>query len=86
MWINQNFLLLTDYEVVGDLNTTFLSLRDNVEVTLRLESNGQMSVITHNMALAGDIVQSLATFLNLQELQVLCAVHSFQQYVASEHI
>lgn len=78
MWINQNFLLLTDYEVVGDLNTTFLSLRDNVEVTVRLESNGQMSVITHNMALAGDIVQSLATFLNLQELQVVYAVHSIQ--------
>jgi len=78
MWINQNFLLLTDFEVVGDLNTTFLSLRDNVEVTLRLESNGQMSVITHNMALAGDIIQSLATFLNLQELQVVYAVHIIQ--------
>jgi Bardet-Biedl syndrome 2 protein len=76
MWINQNFLLLTDYEVAAELNTTFLSLRDNVEVTLRLESNGQMSVITHNMTLAGDIVQSLATFLNLQELQVVYAVHS----------
>jgi Bardet-Biedl syndrome 2 protein len=75
MWINQNFLLLTDYEVERDLNTTFLSLRDNVEVTLRLESNGQMSVITHNMALAGDIIQSLTTFLNLQELQVVYAVH-----------
>ncbi|GFG30618.1 hypothetical protein Cfor_05179 [Coptotermes formosanus] len=73
MWINQNFLLLTDYEVEGDLNTTFLSLRDNVEVTLSMDSNGQMSVITHNMALAGDIIQSLATFLNLQELQVVTA-------------
>ena len=78
MWINQNFLLLTDYEVVGDLNTTFLSLRDNIEVTLRLESNGQMSIITHNMALAGDVIQSLATFLNLQELQVVYAVHIIQ--------
>jgi len=78
MWINQNFLLLTDFEVVGDLNTTFLSLRDNIEVTLRLESNGQMSVITHNMALAGDIIQSLASFLNLQELQVVYAVHIIQ--------
>jgi len=86
MWINQNFLLLTDYEVEGDMNTTFLSLRDSIEVTLRLESNGQMSVITHNMALAGDIIQSLATFLNLQELQVLYAVHIIQQYFASEHI
>ena len=75
MWINQNFLLLTDYEVVGDLNTTFLSLRDNVEVTLSMDSNGQMSVITHNMALAGDIIQSLATFLNLQELQVVYSLH-----------
>jgi Bardet-Biedl syndrome 2 protein len=75
MWINQNFLLLTDYEVEGDLNTTFLSLRDNVEVTLSMDSNGQMSVITHNMALAGDIIQSLATFLNLQELQVVCSLH-----------
>jgi Bardet-Biedl syndrome 2 protein len=78
MWINQNFLLLSDYEVVGDLNTTFLSLRDNTEVTLKLESNGQMSVITRNMALAGDIIQSLTTFLNLQELQVVFAVHIIQ--------
>jgi len=78
MWINQNFLLLTDFEVVGDLNTTFLSLRDNIEVTLRLGSNGQMSVITHSMALAGDIIQSLATFLNLQDLQVVYSVHIIQ--------
>jgi Bardet-Biedl syndrome 2 protein len=78
MWINQNFLLLTDYEVVEDLNTTFLSLRDNTEVTLKLESNGQMSVITRNMALAGDIVQSLATFLNLQEIQVVYTVRIVQ--------
>jgi Bardet-Biedl syndrome 2 protein len=70
MWVNQNFLLLTDYEVVGDLNITFLSLRDNTEVTLNMEGNGHMEIITQNMGLAGDIVQSLATFLNLQELQV----------------
>jgi Bardet-Biedl syndrome 2 protein len=70
MWVNQNFLLLTDYEVLGDLNITFLSLRDSTEVTLNMESNGRMEIITQNMALAGDIVQSLATFLNLEELQV----------------
>jgi Bardet-Biedl syndrome 2 protein len=71
MWVNQNFLLLADYEVVGDLNITFLSLRDNAEVTLNMESNGHMVITTHNMALAGDIIQSLATFLNLEELQVI---------------
>jgi Bardet-Biedl syndrome 2 protein len=71
MWINQNFLLVTDYEVQEDLNITFLSLRDSTEVTLSMESNGCVVISTHNMALAGDIIQSLATFLNLQELQVI---------------
>ncbi|PNF42357.1 hypothetical protein B7P43_G03680 [Cryptotermes secundus] len=70
MWINQNFLLMADYEVQEDLNITFLSLRDNTEVTLSMESSGHMEISTRNMALAGDIIQSLATFLNLQELQV----------------
>ncbi|XP_069693259.1 BBSome complex member BBS2-like [Periplaneta americana] len=70
MWVNQNFLLLTDYEVATDLNLTFLSLRDNTEVTITMEANGHMVITTHNVALAGDIIQSLATFLNLEELQV----------------
>jgi Bardet-Biedl syndrome 2 protein len=71
MWINQNFLLMADYEVQEDLNITFLSLRDSTEVTLSMESSGHMEISTRNMALAGDIIQSLATFLNLQELQVI---------------
>jgi Bardet-Biedl syndrome 2 protein len=62
---------LADYEVQEDLNITFLSLRDSTEVTLSMESSGRMVISTHNMALAGDIIQSLATFLNLQELQVI---------------
>jgi Bardet-Biedl syndrome 2 protein len=70
MWINQNFLLLTDYEVQEDLNITFLSLRDSKEVTLSMESSGCVVISTRNMALAGDMIQSLATFLNVQELQV----------------
>jgi Bardet-Biedl syndrome 2 protein len=71
MWINQNFLLLTDYEAQEDLNITFLSLRDSAEVTLSMESSGCVVINTHNMALAGDMIQSLATFLNVQELQVI---------------
>ncbi|KAJ9598202.1 hypothetical protein L9F63_011122 [Diploptera punctata] len=70
MWVNQNFLLLTDYEVVTDVNIHFLSLRDNAELGLKMESNGHMVITTQNMTLAGDIIQSLVSFLNLDELQI----------------
>ncbi|CAG5131089.1 unnamed protein product, partial [Candidula unifasciata] len=55
MWVNQNFLLQDDIVSDGDLKVTFMSLR--TQKTLRLR-----------MSLAGDIIQSLAQFLNIDDL------------------
>ncbi|KAK7870413.1 hypothetical protein R5R35_003747 [Gryllus longicercus] len=83
MWINQNFLLLSDLEVSSDLNVAFISLRDNSELNISMEASGHVIVSTHDMGLAGEIVQSLATFLNLEELQVTADFPADQQELAA---
>ncbi|XP_066996854.1 Bardet-Biedl syndrome 2 protein [Anabrus simplex] len=79
MWINQNFLLLTDLEVSSDLDVTFLSLRNNSELNISMDGDGHVIISTHDMALAGELVQSLAAFLNIDELQVTADFPAEQQ-------
>ena len=43
MWINQNFLLLDDLTVDGDLHFTFFSLRGSGPLNLEMSQNGQVS-------------------------------------------
>jgi Bardet-Biedl syndrome 2 protein len=37
-----------------------------------MEANGQFTIFTDDMELAGSIVQSLVAFLNIFDLQVTC--------------
>ncbi|CAG7724141.1 unnamed protein product [Allacma fusca] len=69
MWLNQNFLLANEIECKGAFELAFISLRNSQELYFAVESNGTTTVKTHDMDLAGDIVQSLCHFLNTADLE-----------------
>ncbi|GFR70159.1 Bardet-Biedl syndrome 2 protein homolog [Elysia marginata] len=69
MWINQNFLLHEDLNCEGDLYFTFVSLRGAGPLKLRMSHQGQVAIHTDDMDIAGDVIQSLAQFLNIDDLQ-----------------
>uniref|UniRef100_A0AAQ6IK03 Bardet-Biedl syndrome 2 protein homolog n=1 Tax=Anabas testudineus TaxID=64144 RepID=A0AAQ6IK03_ANATE len=65
MWLNQNFLLP---EGVDSPDATFNSLRGGGLLSISMASNGQITLRTDDIDLAGDLVQSLATFLAIEDL------------------
>ncbi|XP_061891432.1 Bardet-Biedl syndrome 2 protein homolog [Entelurus aequoreus] len=65
MWLNQNFLLS---EGVDSPDVTFSSLRTGGLLSISMASNGQITLGTDDIDLAGDLVQSLASFLAIEEL------------------
>lgn len=72
MWLNQNFLLPSEVNSAGDSKDwtmNLMSLRDNSNLQLKYEA-GTMVIATENMGLAADLIQSLAGYLNLEQLQV----------------
>nr|CAD7423098.1 unnamed protein product [Timema monikensis] len=71
MWLNQNFLLSEDLEVSFELKVSFLSLRNNSELTVTMFPDGRLVINTEDIVLAGELIQSLAAFLNLEHVQVV---------------
>eukprot|EP00794_Sanderia_malayensis_P016830 gene16830-18528_t len=70
MWINQNFLLGS--EVVADknaLNIKFLALRTGMPISIQMTSKGEITIRTEDMELAGIVIQALASFLAVTDLQ-----------------
>ncbi|KAJ0029597.1 hypothetical protein NQD34_004594 [Periophthalmus magnuspinnatus] len=65
MWLNQNFLLP---EGIDSPNVTFHSLRTGGVLSISKASNGQITFKTDDIDLAGDLVQSLASFLGIDDL------------------
>ncbi|XP_076343637.1 BBSome complex member BBS2-like isoform X2 [Tachypleus tridentatus] len=70
LWINQNFLLLEDLEVKGKLHVTFISLRTSQLLVINMDTGGQVTIKTEDMEVAGEVIQSMAQFLNLEDLAV----------------
>uniref|UniRef100_A0A8B9KSG7 Bardet-Biedl syndrome 2 protein homolog n=1 Tax=Astyanax mexicanus TaxID=7994 RepID=A0A8B9KSG7_ASTMX len=66
MWLNQNFLLP---EGINSPDVTFTSLRGGGLLTISMRSNGEIMLNTDDIDLAGDLVQSLASFLAIEDLQ-----------------
>ena len=56
----------------GSINIAFIALRDNRPLVMKMEANGQMTLRTDDMELAGNLIQSLAVYLNIADLQVTC--------------
>ncbi|KAI1890010.1 hypothetical protein AGOR_G00168800 [Albula goreensis] len=67
MWLNQNFLLP---EGTDTPDVCFTSLRQGGLLSISMQSNGEITLKTDDIDLAGDLVQSLASFLAIDDLQV----------------
>ncbi|XP_077451373.1 BBSome complex member BBS2 [Stigmatopora argus] len=65
MWLNQNFLLP---DGIDSPDVTFNSLRGGGLLCISMATNGQITLKTDDIDLAGDLVQSLASFLAIEEL------------------
>ncbi|KAJ8925470.1 hypothetical protein NQ315_009304 [Exocentrus adspersus] len=71
MWINQNFLFSSDIEFDSGPNLTLnlKCLRDGSPLIMVFEISGKVVIHTNNMFLAADLVQSLAAYLNIENLE-----------------
>nr|XP_021200190.2 Bardet-Biedl syndrome 2 protein homolog [Helicoverpa armigera] len=73
IWVNQNFLLDEELDLESEetkeLHVNLLCLRDQSFLFLDFGADGQVKFSTHDIRLAGDLIQSLALFLNLADLQ-----------------
>lgn len=79
MWVNSNFLLLEDLQLEEDgaLDVSFLSLRSSMPLLIQATPQCEMTIRTDDMELAGDLIQALANYLNLEDLQVSCPTQFF---------
>ncbi|XP_057662822.1 Bardet-Biedl syndrome 2 protein homolog [Diorhabda carinulata] len=71
MWANQNFLLSEEvkFESGTTLKLSFKCLRDGSNLDMVFENSGKVTVFTKDIALAADLVQSLAAHLNINSLE-----------------
>ncbi|NXT18916.1 BBS2 protein, partial [Syrrhaptes paradoxus] len=71
MWLNQSFLLPEDAEFQSaPFQVCFTSLRNGGQLYIKIKPGGEISINTDDIDLAGDIVQSMASFLAIEDLQV----------------
>jgi Bardet-Biedl syndrome 2 protein len=72
LWMSNNFLLEEDLESETSIEFGFLALRTNKSLIIKMETNGQVIIATDDIDLAGSLIQSLASYLNINDLQVNC--------------
>ncbi|NXN14934.1 BBS2 protein, partial [Indicator maculatus] len=71
MWLNQSFLLPEDAEFQSPpFQVCFTSLRNAGQLCIKIKPGGEISINTDDIDLAGDIIQSMASFLAIKDLQV----------------
>ncbi|XP_062403685.1 Bardet-Biedl syndrome 2 protein homolog isoform X1 [Sardina pilchardus] len=76
MWLNQNFLLP---EGIESPDVTFTCLRGGGLLTISMQSSGEITLNTDDIDLAGDLVQSLTSFLAIEDLQAEADFPSYFQ-------
>lgn len=70
-WLNQNFLLPEDSNVQNSpFHVCFTSLRNGGQLYIKMKQSGEITVNTDDIDLAGDIIQSIASFFAIEDLQV----------------
>jgi Bardet-Biedl syndrome 2 protein len=75
LWLNQNFLTGEEQEAseAGELKVAFASLRQpGKELRLSVGADGSCQLFCDDMELCGDVVQSLAEYLGLEDLSSEC--------------
>ncbi|XP_060693812.1 Bardet-Biedl syndrome 2 protein homolog [Hemiscyllium ocellatum] len=71
MWMNQNFLVPEDIECPSmPLDICFISLRDGGQLRIKMNASGEVTIRTEDIDLAGELIQSMASFLAIEDLQV----------------
>ncbi|XP_062997425.1 Bardet-Biedl syndrome 2 protein isoform X2 [Elgaria multicarinata webbii] len=71
MWLKQSFLLPEDMRISNEsFEVCFTSLRDAGQLCVKMKPSGEISINTDNIDLAGDIIQSMASFWAIEDLQV----------------
>ncbi|KAL6039451.1 hypothetical protein STEG23_025156 [Scotinomys teguina] len=71
MWLNQNFLVPEDTTIqIDPFHVCFTSLHNGGQLHIKIKSSGEITVNTDDIDLAGDIVQSMASFSAIEDLQV----------------
>ncbi|XP_055409145.1 Bardet-Biedl syndrome 2 protein isoform X5 [Bubalus kerabau] len=71
MWLNQNFLLPEDTNIQNaPFQVCFTSLRNGGQLYIKIKLSGEITVNTDDIDLAGDIIQSMASFFAIEDLQV----------------
>ncbi|XP_072488388.1 BBSome complex member BBS2 isoform X1 [Notamacropus eugenii] len=71
LWLNQNFLLPEDSENQNaPFQVCFTSLRNAGHLCIKIKPSGEITVNTDDIDLAGDIIQSMASFFAIEDLQV----------------
>ncbi|XP_037294953.1 Bardet-Biedl syndrome 2 protein homolog isoform X2 [Manduca sexta] len=77
IWFNQNFLLEDELELkpedAKEFHVNLTCLRDMTSLSMDFEADGQVKIKTHDIRLAGDLIQSLAVFLNLSHLSSIAS-------------
>ncbi|KAK0179481.1 hypothetical protein PV327_005231 [Microctonus hyperodae] len=70
LWLNQSFLLSEEFIITDEssIDIWFRGMRDNKIHCLQISSTGNATIQTQDPNLAGDIIQSLAMYLGIQEL------------------
>ncbi|XP_038211114.1 Bardet-Biedl syndrome 2 protein-like [Zerene cesonia] len=88
IWLNQNFLLDEEFEIENEdskeLHVNFLCLRDRSYLGMDFAADGQVMFKTTDIRLAGDLIQSLAVFLNLSDLQSTAQFPKAEELLRSE--
>lgn len=77
----QNFLLPTDIEPehlaeLDDIRLFLTSVYDGSSVIIWFSDKEDSKICTENMDLAGDLIHSLASFLNIEDLKACSATSS----------
>ncbi|XP_077966943.1 BBSome complex member BBS2-like isoform X2 [Styela clava] len=79
IWLNENFLILdADGDPINllpdnedqDFSVNFLLLRGGGPLILNFAVGGQVTINTDDIDLAGDVIQSITSFLGIEHLQV----------------
>lgn len=72
MWINQNFLLPADIEPssseTSELKLLLTCLRNSEDLILNFEADGEIKIFVNDLEVAGNLIQSLTEFLNVDHL------------------
>ncbi|XP_032139812.1 Bardet-Biedl syndrome 2 protein isoform X2 [Sapajus apella] len=71
VWLSQNFLLPEDTHFQNaPFQVCFTSLRNGGHLYIKIKLNGEITINTDDIDLAGDIIQSMASFFAVEDLQV----------------